>query len=134
MNPGNNSLVITDYADNLQRIARIIAAMDVSNASDVEIIPLQNAVASELAPLVSRLIEGSGSAAPTAGVAQGTPVAGGSDTGFRTTLLAEPRSNSLIVRAANPRGWRWCARWSPSWTSRPRPAPAHRTATSTWSI
>ncbi len=102
VNPGNNSLVITDYADNLQRIARIIAAMDVSNASDVEIIPLQNAVASELAPLVSRLIEGSGSAAPTAGVAQGTPVAGGSDTGFRTTLLAEPRSNSLIVRAANP--------------------------------
>ncbi len=102
VNPGNNSLVITDYADNLQRIARIIAAMDVSNASDVEIIPLQNAVASELAPLVSRLVEGSGSAAPTAGVAQGTPVAGGSDTGFRTTLLAEPRSNSLIVRAANP--------------------------------
>ena len=27
-NPGNNSLVITDYADNLQRIASIIAAMD----------------------------------------------------------------------------------------------------------
>jgi len=102
VNPGNNSLVITDYADNLQRIARIVAAMDVSNASDVEIIPLQNAVASELAPLVSRLIEGSGSAAPTAAAGQGTPTAGQSDTGFRTTLLAEPRSNSLIVRAANP--------------------------------
>ena len=27
-NPGNNSLVITDYADNLQRIAKIIAALD----------------------------------------------------------------------------------------------------------
>jgi general secretion pathway protein D len=102
VNPGNNSLVITDYADNLQRIARIIAAMDVSNASDVEVIPLQNAVASELAPLVSRLIEGSGSAAPTAAVAQGTPVAGASESTFRTTLLPEPRSNSLIVRAANP--------------------------------
>ena len=34
-NPGNNSLVITDYADNLRRIARIIAAMDVSNATQV---------------------------------------------------------------------------------------------------
>ena len=101
VNPGNNSLVITDYADNLQRIARIIAAMDVSNASDVEVIPLQNAVASELAPLVSRLIEG-GAATPTAAVAQGTPVAGGSESTFRTTLLPEPRSNSLIVRAANP--------------------------------
>ncbi|HNZ91652.1 MAG TPA: secretin N-terminal domain-containing protein, partial [Acidovorax sp.] len=29
VNPGNNSLVITDYADNLQRLARIVAAMDV---------------------------------------------------------------------------------------------------------
>ena len=27
-NPGNNTLVITDYADNLQRIGKIIAAMD----------------------------------------------------------------------------------------------------------
>ena len=40
VNPGNNSLVITDYADNLQRIVRIIAALDVSNAIDVEVINL----------------------------------------------------------------------------------------------
>ena len=41
INPGTNALVITDYADNLQRLGKIIAAMDVSNASDVEIIPLK---------------------------------------------------------------------------------------------
>ena len=35
VNPGNNSLVITDYADNLQRIGRIISALDVSGATDV---------------------------------------------------------------------------------------------------
>ncbi|MBN9574864.1 type II secretion system secretin GspD [Alicycliphilus denitrificans] len=99
VNPGNNSLVITDYADNLQRLARIVAAMDVANATDVEVIPLQHAIASDLAPLVSRLIEGSGgtgtAAAPAA--AQGQ-----TDTSFKTTLLPEPRSNALIVRAANP--------------------------------
>ncbi|MBS0466278.1 MAG: type II secretion system secretin GspD [Proteobacteria bacterium] len=97
VNPGNNSLVITDYADNLQRMARIIAAMDVSNATDLEVIPLQHALASELAPLVTRLIEGQGGAgaAPAA-----TP--GQSDTSFKTTLLPEPRSNALVVRAANP--------------------------------
>ena len=39
VNPGSNALVITDYADNLQRIARIIASMDVAQATDVEIIP-----------------------------------------------------------------------------------------------
>ncbi|AVS77112.1 type II secretion system protein GspD [Paracidovorax avenae] len=104
VNPGNNSLVVTDYADNLQRIARIVAAMDVSNASDVEVIPLRNAVASELAPLVSRLVEGTGSTPGMAGTATGTAgaVPGQSDTAYRTTLLPEPRSNSLIVRAANP--------------------------------
>ena len=58
VNPGNNSLVITDYADNLQRIGRIISALDISGATDVDIIPLQHALAIDLVPLVSRLIEG----------------------------------------------------------------------------
>ncbi len=97
VNPGTNALVITDYADNLQRLGKIIAAMDVSNASDIEVIPLHNAIATELAPLVARLIEG-GTA--TAGGASSTP--GQTDTSFKTTLLAEPRSNALILRAANP--------------------------------
>ena len=92
VNPGNNSLVITDYADNLRRMARIIAAMDVSNATDVEILPLKHAIAADLAPLILRLVESSG--AP-AGAVQ-------ADTSFRTLLVAEPRSNALILRAANP--------------------------------
>ena len=96
VNPGTNALVITDYADNLQRLGKIIAAMDISNASDVEVIPLHNAIATELAPLVMRLIDGG---APTGG-ASSTP--GQTDTFFKTTLLAEPRSNALILRAANP--------------------------------
>ena len=95
VNPGNNSLVITDYADNLQRMARIIAAMDVSNATDVEVIKLQHAIATDLAPLVLRLIESGSSAA-------GAPGQGQTDTTFKTTLVAESRSNSLILRAANP--------------------------------
>ena len=94
VNPGNNSLVITDYADNLQRIGRIIAVMDVANATDVEVIRLKHAIATDLAPLVLRLIE-SGSTAPAAGQGQ-------ADTSFKTTLLAEPRSNTLVLRAANP--------------------------------
>jgi len=94
VNPGNNSLVITDYAENLQRIARIVAALDVSNASDIEIIPLKYAIASDMAALVSKLID--------SGVASGVPGAGQTDTAYRTTLVAEPRSNSLILRAANP--------------------------------
>ncbi len=93
VNPGNNSLVITDYADNLRRLARIVSSMDVSSATDVEIIPLQHAVASDLAPLVSRLIEGEAS-----GGGQGQA----SGSSYKTVLMPEPRSNSLILRAANP--------------------------------
>ncbi|PIY30117.1 MAG: type II secretion system protein GspD [Comamonadaceae bacterium CG_4_10_14_3_um_filter_60_42] len=90
-NPGSNSLVITDYADNLRRIGRIIAAMDVANATDVEVIALQHAIAVDLAPLVLRLLGASTSGAPP----------GQLDTAFKTTLIAEPRSNSLVLRAAN---------------------------------
>lgn len=95
VNPSNNSLVITDYADNLQRMARIIAALDVSNASDVEVVPLKHAIAVDLAPLLGRLIE---SGNTTAGAA----AAGQTGTEYRTTVLAESRSNAIIVRAANP--------------------------------
>ena len=95
VNPGNNTLVITDYADNLQRLGRIIAALDVANASDIEVIVLKHALASELAPLVTRLIE--------SGPNTGTPGAPNTaDNSFKTMVMAEPRANSLILRAANP--------------------------------
>jgi general secretion pathway protein D len=97
VNPGNNSLVITDYADNLQRLARIIAALDIANATDVEVINLRHALASDLAPVVQRLAESSG----TSVTAPGQPVAAAGDS-TRTTVIAEPRSNSLVVRAAKP--------------------------------
>jgi general secretion pathway protein D len=95
VNPGNNSLVITDYADNLQRIGRIIASLDVSGATDVEVIPLQHALAADLAPMVLKLIEPTSSAGAAAAGQVG-------DTSYKTTLIAEPRSNSLVMRAANP--------------------------------
>ena len=94
VNPGNNSLVITDYGDNLRRIGQIIAAMDVSNATDVEVIALKHAIAVDLAPLVLRLIESGGGVSGVSG--------GQADGSFKTTLVAEPRSNTLILRAANP--------------------------------
>ncbi len=93
VNPGNNSLVITDYADNLQRMARIVAALDVPAAGDLEITPLKHALASDLVPLLIRLAESSTAAAAGQGQA---------DTAFKTAIVAEPRTNSVIVRAANP--------------------------------
>jgi general secretion pathway protein D len=83
-NPGNNSLVITDYADNLTRIAKIIAAMDTASAGDVEVIQLQHAVASDIAPVVQRLTD-----------------AGGGQPGA-VPVPAGPRRRSWWIRAATP--------------------------------
>jgi len=80
-------------------MARIIASLDVSNAGEVEVIALKNAIAIDLAPLVSRLIEPTGNAGTAAGT-PATPGQPGND--YKTTLIAEPRSNTLILRAANP--------------------------------
>ena len=91
-NPGNNTLVITDYADNLQRIAKIIAAMDVPSAGDVEVIPLRYAVAADVAPLVQRLTD-SPAVAGAAGAGTGTAAT--------TVILVEPRSNALLIRSAS---------------------------------
>jgi general secretion pathway protein D len=59
-NPGNNTLVITDYADNLQRLGKIIAALDQPETSDVDVMPLQHAMASDLAPIVQQLLDSTG--------------------------------------------------------------------------
>ena len=94
VNPGTNALVITDYADNLQRLGRIIAALDVANATGVEVVPLKHALASDVVPMLQRLLD-------TGAASSGAPAAGQSDATFKTMVMAETRSNSLIVRAAN---------------------------------
>ncbi len=90
-NPASNSLVITDYAGNLERIGRIIAALDLPSSTGVEVVPLQHAVAADLAPLVQRLSDAATTAVP------GVPNAGGG-----TTVVADSRANALLVKAANP--------------------------------
>ena len=86
-NPGSNSLVITDYADNLQRIAKIIAALDQPSASDTDVVPLKHAVASDLAPMVQRLAEGG--AAGAAGRCR-RPAAARHGAGRSAQQLADP--------------------------------------------
>ena len=88
VSPGSNTVVITDYADNLQRLGKIIAALDQPAQTDIEIVPLKHAVAADLAPLVQRLAEASVAGSP------GAATAG-------VTVVAESRSNALIVRAPN---------------------------------
>ncbi|NUZ05614.1 type II secretion system secretin GspD [Schlegelella sp. ID0723] len=97
-NIGNNSLVITDYADNLQRIAKIVAAMDSPSTGDIEVMPLRYAIAADIAPLVQRLSGEGGGAATVPGL---PPGATGGAVGGGVSIFVDPRSNSLIVRTTN---------------------------------
>ncbi len=85
--PSNNTIVVTDYAENVRRIARIIAAIDTPAGSEIDVVRLEHAIASDLAVLLGRLLEAPGQAA---------------DASQRVTILAEPSSNSLLIRSASP--------------------------------
>ena len=98
--PGSNALVITDYADNLQRLAKIIAALDQPGTTDIEIIPLQHAVAADLAPLVQRLAA-DGSPGTTVRGAPAAPAGATASTVDGVTVAADSRHNALVIKAPN---------------------------------
>ncbi|HEX4879457.1 MAG TPA: type II secretion system secretin GspD [Limnobacter sp.] len=85
--PNNNTLVITDYADNLQRIARIIATIDGPSSGDLEVVNLEHALAVDLAAILNRMLD-EGNRGTGAAV----------DAGQRLTVMADPRTNSLLLR------------------------------------
>ncbi|HSE01970.1 MAG TPA: type II secretion system secretin GspD [Burkholderiales bacterium] len=85
--PANNTIVVTDYGENVRRIARIIAAVDTPAGSEIDIIRLEHAIASDLAVLLGKTLDAA---------------AQGADASQRVTVLAEPSSNSLLVRSASP--------------------------------
>ena len=91
-NQASNALIITDYASNLQRIEKIIDSIDQPAGTDPLVIPLRHASALDVAQTINRLFAdapmAAGAAAP--------------DTSQRLTVIAEPRSNSLLVRSDNP--------------------------------
>ena len=88
--PANNTLIITDYADNLRRIRDIIAAIDRPSSAEADIIQLKHGLALEIATIANRVLDESARAAGQA-----------TDGGQRVQVLAEPRSNTLILRAAS---------------------------------
>jgi general secretion pathway protein D len=81
----SNTLIVTDYADNLASLEQVIASLDVPSVDEPVLIPLRYVSAKELAALVTRVF------APMPGQAPG----GGIDL---LQIAVDDRSNSLIVR------------------------------------
>ncbi len=83
----NNALIVTDFADNLRRIEKVIEALDTPPKSDIEVIPLKNAIAADVSVIVSRVMEQNGQ---------------NPDLAQRVTAMADPLTNSVVVRSASP--------------------------------
>lgn len=93
--PGNNTLIITDYAANLKRLSKVVATLDSPRpAAEVQVVVIKNSIASDIAVAVSKLMdEGNrgGGGGPGAG----------SDPSQRVVVMADPRTNSVLIRSAN---------------------------------
>ena len=85
---GSNTLLVTDSADNLRRLEKIIASIDLPRGDEPLIVALRHASAVDVAASLNRLYAGAGG---TGGSGQGS-----------LTAIADPRGNRVIVRADNP--------------------------------
>ena len=83
--PGNNSIVITDYAENLARVAQIISGIDTPSAIDTDVVKVQNGIAVDIAAMVAELLDTQGA-----------------DQTQKINVVGDPRSNSIIIRSGSP--------------------------------
>jgi general secretion pathway protein D len=85
--PANNTIVVTDYADNVRRIAQIIAGVDSAAGQSVAVVPLKNANAIDIAQQMNKMLD-PGSI-------------GSTDATLKVSISSDPRTNSLLIRASN---------------------------------
>jgi general secretion pathway protein D len=85
--PNSNTLVITDYAENLRRIDKIISSIDIASSAEIELIKLEHASAQDISQLLARLMP---EASAPAAVPGGLP---------KLVFAVDSRTNGLIVRA-----------------------------------
>lgn len=83
--PANNILVITDYADNIKRLEKVIESIEQSGGENPSVFRLTHLAATDVAGLLSKLF---GEGATT-------------DPGQRAAIIADTTSNSVIVRSDN---------------------------------
>ncbi len=83
--PSSNVLIISDRANNVNRIMRIIARIDQAGDGDIDIIQLQNASSGEIVRVVNTLFTAGGAAAEGGGGA------------MQVKVVADDRSNSVLI-------------------------------------
>ncbi len=84
--PSNNMLIITDYAENLKKVAKLIQTIDQPSPQESELVKIKYANAVELAQTLSKLVD--------------TPAAGAEPT-RKMLVVPDARSNSIILKSDN---------------------------------
>ncbi|MCK9385591.1 MAG: type II secretion system secretin GspD [Nevskia sp.] len=79
---GNNSLIISDRASNVERIERLIAQIDLSGDREIDVIKLENAAAADIVRTLTALTQQNRQADPTV---------------QQSTVIADERSNSVLL-------------------------------------
>ena len=90
--PGGNTIVITDYADNVARIGQIIENIDQPAGNEISTIRIQHASALDVAQTLGRLMP----EVFVQGVASPMPLPEGVR---RTVVVPDIRNNQLLVRS-----------------------------------
>jgi general secretion pathway protein D len=88
--PPNNAIIITDYAENVRKIERIVRSIDLPSAGDVQVVRLSNASAIDIAQILQRVIPETSSNPTTPGQPP------------KAAIAVDPRTNSLILRGDSP--------------------------------
>lgn len=79
--PPSNLLIISDRASNVHRIMRIVERMDRVGNQDVDVMPLQNASATQVVQVINQLYQGQAAA----------------QMGRMFKVVADPRTNSVLI-------------------------------------
>ncbi|TIC79069.1 type II secretion system secretin GspD [Crenobacter intestini] len=82
--PQGNSVVVTDYADNIRRIESIIESVESAAGGDVAVLPVTFGSAIELSSMLGKLMQAQGEGAG------------------KVTLIPDARANVILVRADTP--------------------------------
>lgn len=81
--PGTNALIVSDRAENIEQIEKLVSTLDGTGDNDMEAIPLRNSQAEEIIGLVDAM-SATGSSRDVRG--------------SRVRLIADARSNRLLVK------------------------------------
>jgi general secretion pathway protein D len=85
-NASNNTLIVTDYADNLKRIASIIAGVEAASSPHMAVVQLNFADAVTLAQQAQKMLDPGG--------------IGNNDATQKVLVTPDTRSNAIVLRAS----------------------------------